>query len=80
MKDKSNVSYCIGVKSSMRAINEGCAAKLLVASDADEHVLRPLLQLAEGSRIDVEYITSMRRLGQLCKIDVGAAAAVIKIL
>ncbi len=80
MTNESKISYSIGLKSSMRAINEGCAAKLLVASDADEHVLRPLLQLAECKAVEVEYITSMRRLGQLCQIDVGAAAAVIKIL
>ncbi len=80
MTNKSKVSYSIGLKSSMRAIKEGCAAKLLVASDADEHVVRPLLELAECKRIEVEYVDSMRRLGQRCQIDVGAAAAVIKIL
>ncbi len=67
----------IGLKASMRAVKEGCVSKLFVAEDAQKNLTQPLVALAEASYIDTEYIASMKALGRLCQIDVGAAAAVI---
>ncbi len=67
----------IGVKASLRAIKEGSVSKLFVAKDAKKSLTQPLVTLAETNLIDTEYIASMKALGQLCQIDVGAAAAVI---
>jgi large subunit ribosomal protein L7A len=67
----------IGVKQSQRAIIEGRALKVFVAKDAEQHVTRHILDLAEGANVEVELVDTMRTLGQACRIDVGAATAVI---
>ncbi len=77
MTNMINGELRIGLKASMRAIKEGCVSKLFVAEDAPKNLTQPLIALAEASFIDTEYIASMKALGRLCQIDVGAAAAVI---
>lgn len=67
----------IGVKQSQRAITEGRALKVFVARNAEQHVTRHILELAENAGVEVEFVESMRILGQACRIDVGAATAVI---
>jgi len=67
----------IGVKQSSKAITEGCALKVFVARNAEQHVTRHIIELAEGAGVEVELVDSMRTLGQACRIDVGAATAVI---
>ncbi|WP_430884813.1 ribosomal L7Ae/L30e/S12e/Gadd45 family protein [Fusibacter sp. JL216-2] len=67
----------IGVKQSSRAITEGRALKVFVARNAEQHVTRHIIELAEAADIEIEYVENMRVLGLACKIDVGAATAVI---
>jgi large subunit ribosomal protein L7A len=67
----------IGVKQSQRAISEGRALKVFVAKNAEQHVTRHILELAEEAQVEVEIVDTMRTLGQACRIDVGAATAVI---
>ena len=67
----------IGVKQSSKAITEGRALKVFVAKNAEQHVTRHIIDLAEAAGIDVEFVDNMRTLGHACRIDVGAATAVI---
>jgi len=67
----------IGVKQSSKAITEGHALKVFVARNAEQHVTRHIIELAESMNVDVEFVESMHALGQACRIDVGAATAVI---
>lgn len=67
----------IGVKQSSKAITEGRALKVFVARNAEQHVTRHILELAEDVGVEVEFVDDMRLLGQACRIDVGAATAVI---
>jgi large subunit ribosomal protein L7A len=67
----------IGVKQSSKAITEGRALKVFVAKNAEQHVTRHILELAEDVGVEVEFVDDMRLLGQACRIDVGAATAVI---
>lgn len=69
--------FKIGVKQSSKAITEGRALKVFVAKDAEQHVTRHIIELAEGMNVEIELVDSMRTLGQACRIDVGAATAVI---
>lgn len=73
----ANAKIVVGVKQSSRAITEGQAKLILVAADAQQHVTRRIIELAELSDIPIEYVSTMKQLGKLCKIDVGAATAVI---
>lgn len=67
----------IGVKQSSKAITEGRALKVFVARNAEQHVTRHIIELAEEASVEVEFVDDMRILGHACRIDVGAATAVI---
>ena len=67
----------IGVKQTSKAIIENKAKLVYVARDAEQHVTRRVLELSKNHRVEVEYIDSMKELGRMCNIDVGAATAVI---
>lgn len=67
----------VGVKQSTRAISEGNAQIIFIAKDAEQHITGRLLELANSSNVEIVYFESMKELGKYCKIDVGAATAVL---
>lgn len=67
----------IGIKQSSRAIIENKAEALFIAEDVEQHVTRRILILAKEHNVRIEYVESMKELGKACKIDVGAATAVV---
>lgn len=73
----SNAEIKVGIKQSSRAISEGRAKRLYLAKDADATIINRMLELAKANQVEVELVESMRALGRACKIDVGAATAVI---
>ncbi len=70
-------SYKVGVKQSQKALDMSYAHSLYVAKDAEQHVIRHVVDTANTNEIPVYWIHSMKELGHLCKIDVGAAIAVV---
>jgi large subunit ribosomal protein L7A len=67
----------VGVKQAARAIAEDKVLKVYVARDAEQHVTQKVIELASEKSLEIEYLVSMKELGKLCKIDVGAATAVL---
>ncbi|MBL4930289.1 MULTISPECIES: ribosomal L7Ae/L30e/S12e/Gadd45 family protein [Clostridium] len=67
----------IGIKQCTKAIKNGQGIELYVAKDADERLISPLVELAEGKSIKVVYIDTMRELGKMCSIEVGSSATLI---
>jgi large subunit ribosomal protein L7A len=61
----------------MKAVQSGIALKVFVADDADKHVVEPLRDLCLAHSVAVERVASMRELGDLCGIEVGAASAAV---
>lgn len=68
----------IGTKQTMKALKAGQIKELVIAEDADLHVLNEVLDLAQQNRIPVTKVDSMRKLGKACGIDVGASTVAIK--
>lgn len=68
----------IGTKQTMKALKAGLIKELVIAEDADLHVLDEVLTLAEQNKVPVTKVDSMRKLGKACGIDVGASAVAIK--
>ena len=68
-------SYVVGLKQVRRALRDGIAGTVLLAEDADPMILEPLLRACEQAGVPYERVRSMRELGRLCGINVGAAAA-----
>jgi large subunit ribosomal protein L7A len=67
----------VGTKQSARAINDDKAGTLFVAKDCEQHVVRTIVEAAKNRSIQIVYVESMKKLGEACGIDVGAATAVI---
>lgn len=67
----------VGIKETTKAIQAGLATTVYIAQDAEERVVRPLKAALAHGGIEVVQVESMRALGRLCAIEVGAAAAAI---
>jgi len=67
----------VGTKETMKAVQSGKASTVFLAADAESHVTQPLLQLCARRQVPVVHVDSMRELGQLCGIEVGAASAAV---
>jgi large subunit ribosomal protein L7A len=67
----------IGTKQATKAVEQGRAAKLFVARDADPKLTVKIVNLAKKMNVEVDYVDTMQQLGKACGIEVGAAAVVI---
>lgn len=67
----------IGTKQAAKAIQKGTAKAVFVARDAEEHVTREILKLAQEHGVEIVLCDSMLALGKACGIEVGAAAAAV---
>lgn len=64
-----------GVKQSRKAIREGRAVRVYLASDADPALTGPIAAECAAAGIGVETGRTMAQLGRLCGIAVGASVA-----
>lgn len=67
----------VGTRQTLKALEKGEVLLALVAGDAEEKVVRPVVALAEARGVELRRIDSMLELGKLCGIKVKAAAAAI---
>ncbi|PZN11638.1 MAG: 50S ribosomal protein L7Ae-like protein [Bacillota bacterium] len=67
----------VGTKQTLKAVLKGEARKVYVARDAEEHVVRDLIQACQTRGVAIEYVDTMSELGSACRIKVGAASAAI---
>ena len=75
MSGQENKSCVAGVKQTRKAIINETAGRVLLAENADPALTEPLAALAEAKEIPVQWLPSMKELGHICKLSVGAAAA-----
>jgi len=67
----------IGVKQTLKSMQNGQGKIVYIAKDADTKLIEPVEKLAFSVSIQVEYIETMKELGRLCGIEVGAATVLI---
>lgn len=67
----------VGIKQSIKAIKNGEAKAIYTALDADVKLIEPVVELAKENSLEIHYIKTMKELGRLCGIDVGAATAIL---
>lgn len=77
LEDLNRKDKLIGVKQCRRALRDGMVSQAFFAKDADERLLRPLIQLCEERRVPYIYVATMQELGNASGIEVGAAVTVI---
>lgn len=73
-KLRSNKNVTIGLKQTIKAIGKDLVQMVFIAQDADEKVLRPLIDLCKEKNVHIEYVPDKKELGRECNIQVGAAA------
>lgn len=78
-KVKQATRLIIGMKQTLKAVEQGMVKEVFVAKDADPKVTGKILQLCREKEVPVEIVDSMRQLGKACGIEVGAATAAILI-
>ncbi|MFC5700961.1 ribosomal L7Ae/L30e/S12e/Gadd45 family protein [Cohnella faecalis] len=67
----------IGTKQTIKTVEQGDAAEVFVAQDADPRTVARVIQLCEQLGVKLTYVDTMRNLGKACGIEVGAAMAAI---
>jgi len=75
---KHKSKLIIGMKQTLRSLNNGEVAEVYVAEDADNSVIEPVIDLAEELNIPCHRVPSMKKLGIACGIEVGTSTASIK--
>ncbi|GAU79696.1 ribosomal L7Ae/L30e/S12e/Gadd45 family protein [Fusibacter sp. 3D3] len=74
----NNPKLVIGVKQTTKILTSGHAKVVFIAKDAEQHVVRRIIQLATEQEVEIIFVETMKELGRACNIDVGAATAVIE--
>jgi large subunit ribosomal protein L7A len=67
----------VGIKQSIKVMKNNEAKSVYVAKDADSRLVDPVVKLAQEISLEINYVNTMKDLGKLCGIDVGAATAVL---
>ncbi len=67
----------IGVKQVTKAVSNGLAECVFLADDADDRILQPLRELCSARQVKMLSGSTMKEIGKVCSIEVGAAAAAI---
>jgi large subunit ribosomal protein L7A len=68
-------SRLAGLKQVVRALEEGRAAAVVLADDAEDHIRRRIVSLCQAQGVTCHDGPTMGELGRLCRLDVGAAVA-----
>ena len=72
-----NSRKVVGAKQTKRALKDGKAARVFLARNADPALTEPIETLSRERSVEVEWIDTMKQLGQACGIAVGAAVAAL---
>jgi large subunit ribosomal protein L7A len=67
----------VGAKQVKKALEKDRVKMVYFAQDADRHVTDPLREICTQKGIPVETAETMKKLGEACRIDVGAATVAI---
>ncbi len=66
---------CVGVKQVLKAVNMGTVSTVYIGKDAEPHVLAELITICKSKNIQLVEIDTMKKLGEMAGIEVGAATA-----
>ncbi len=70
----SSPSKVVGSKQVLKGISNGTVRCVIVALDADAEVKKTLIAKAKTAGIEILYVPSKKRLGEIVGVDVAAAS------
>ena len=65
----------VGAKQLRKALEKGIARFVCLAENADPGITEPLEEMCTARNVPVRWVSTMAELGEICGIEVGAAAA-----
>lgn len=75
---KETHNKVIGLKQTLRAIQQDKISRVFIASDIEEHITRKIKDLCEAKNIPIIALNiTQKELGRLCQIEVGASVVAI---
>lgn len=72
-KVKQAKDICVGVKQTVKMLEQRQLRAVVIAKDADTNVTAPVIQLCKRYGVPVSYVDSIKKLGQASNIEVGAS-------
>jgi large subunit ribosomal protein L7A len=70
-------NFVVGTKQTVKALKTGTVQEVILAADADQHILAIVVNTAKEYHVPIQYAKSMKKLGTACGIQVGATAVAI---
>ncbi|MGE5584184.1 MAG: ribosomal L7Ae/L30e/S12e/Gadd45 family protein [Bacillota bacterium] len=67
----------VGTKQTIKALERGEARVIYLARDAEEKVIKNVMELCKANGVQIIHVDTMAQLGKACGIEVGAASAAI---
>lgn len=67
----------IGMKQTLKSMKRGEVSEVLIAKDADEHIINKVASLADELDIPYTLLDSKMELGTACGIEVSASTVAI---
>ena len=78
MPERLNTDHkVIGTKQLLKALRAGRVAVAYLACDTDPMLLQPLTEQCRDAGVEIVEVATMKELGKLCRIHVGAACAAV---
>lgn len=74
LEDLKKYNKAVGIKQTLKAVENNTAKVVFIAKDADEKVIGSLKTLCLSKAVELEYVDTMKQLGKAVGIEVGASA------
>jgi large subunit ribosomal protein L7A len=75
---KETKNKIIGLKRTLRVIQQDKIKQVYIASDIEEHIVRKINEACEEKQIPIIALNlTQKELGRLCQIEVGASIVAI---
>ena len=76
-KQLNERDFLVGLREAKRALEDGRARALIVASDADRKLRAEMERLCRQKQVSHHSAFTMRELGEVCGIDVAASVVTL---
>ena len=75
---KENKEKIIGLKQTLRAIQQDKVVQVFIANDIEDHIINKITVLCKDKKIPFTTLNlTQKELGRLCQIEVGASVVAI---
>ncbi len=70
---KAHKQRTVGSSATLRALQKGQLTEVIVAADADQNVVQPVIEACKAAEVPFQLVDSQALLGKACGLSVGAS-------